>query len=259
MQHNINKDYKKTSTKSVRSSTLKDKQIADKLDISDSIDTTAQSEAFITLKDHKPNFTNKPTCRLINRCKSEIGKISKQILEIIKSQIIKATNLNQWKNTDEVIQWFNGINNKQKCSFIALDVCEFYPSITEDLISNALSFPSKYDNISDDEKHIILQAKESTLYNRGSPWSKRDGNSKFDVTMGSFDGAETCELIGIYLLSQLQHLDINIFLYRDDGLEACHKTSRQVELLKKKICALFAKKNLRITIDANKNPSISWI
>ena len=118
----------KSETKSVRSSILKDKEIADKLDISDRIDTTAQSEAFITLKDHKPNFTNKPTCRLINPCKSEIGKISKQILERINSQIIKATNLNQWKNTDDVIQWFNGINNKQKCSFIAFDVCDFYPS-----------------------------------------------------------------------------------------------------------------------------------
>ena len=73
--------------------------------------------------------------------------------------------------------------------------------------------------------------------------------------MGSFDGAETCELIGLYLLSQLQHLDINIGLYKDDGLTACHKTPRQVELLKKKICAIFAKNNLRITIDANKKSS----
>ena len=155
MQQNINKDYKKTSTKSVRNSTLKDKQITDKLDISDRIDTTAQSEAFITLRDHKPNFTNKPTCRLINPCKSEIWNLSKQILERIKSQIIRGTNLKQWKNTDEVIQWFNGINNKQKYSFIAFDVCEFYPSITDDLLSNALSFASKYDNISDDEKHVL--------------------------------------------------------------------------------------------------------
>ena len=107
-------------------------------------------------------------------------------------------------------------------------------------------------------KNIILLAKQSTLYNRGSPWSKRDGNSKFDVTMGSFDGAETCELIGLCLLSQLQHLDINIGLYRDDGLAACHKTPRQVELLKKKICAIFAKNNLRITIDANKK-SINFL
>ena len=112
------------------------------------------------------------------------------------------------EDTDDVVHWFNGINNKQKCSSIDFDVCELYHSITEELLFNALSFASKYDTTSDDEKHIILQAKQSTLYSRGSPWSKRDGNSTFDVTMGSFDGAETCELIGLYLLSQLQHLYI---------------------------------------------------
>ena len=58
---------------------------------------------FITLKDHKPNFRNNPTCRLINPTKPEIGKISKQILEKINTDVKTATKLNQWKNTDEVI------------------------------------------------------------------------------------------------------------------------------------------------------------
>ena len=39
----------------------------------------------------------------------------------------------------------------------------------------------------------------------------------FDVTMGSYDGTETSELVGSLLLSQLQNLDVNIGLYRDDG------------------------------------------
>ena len=36
--------------------------------------------------------------------------------------------------------------------------------------------------------------------------------------MGSYDGAEICDLVGLYLLSQLQNLKLNIGLYRDDGL-----------------------------------------
>ncbi|PFX13341.1 Fibrillin-1 [Stylophora pistillata] len=36
--------------------------------------------------------------------------------------------------------------------------------------------------------------------------------------MGSFDGAETCELMGSFFQSQLQHLNINVGLYRDDRL-----------------------------------------
>ena len=33
------------------------------------INITAEREAFIILKDHKPNFKNNPTCRLINLAK----------------------------------------------------------------------------------------------------------------------------------------------------------------------------------------------
>jgi hypothetical protein len=46
-------------------------------------------EAFIFLKDHKENFENNPKCQLINPAKSESGKWSK--------------NLNQWRNTKQVI------------------------------------------------------------------------------------------------------------------------------------------------------------
>ena len=41
-----------------------DKRIAEKLELSDKIDATAKREAFITLKDHKENFRNKPTSNL---------------------------------------------------------------------------------------------------------------------------------------------------------------------------------------------------
>lgn len=70
--------------------------------------------------------------------------------------------------------------------------------------------------------------------------------------MGSDDGAETCELVGICILSQLQHLGINIGLYCDDGLAVMNKTSRQTELIKKEICKIF-KENLKITIETQLN------
>ena len=91
------------------------------------------------------------------------------------------------------------------------------------------------------------------LYSKRNPWTKK-GEKSFDVAMGSFDGAECCELVGLFLLSKLKDLDknMNVGLYRDDGLINCSNlTPRQVELLKKKICLVFKKYNLRITIDAN--------
>ena len=68
--------------------------------------------------------------------------------------------------------------------------------------------------------------------------SWRKIRSDFDVTMGSFDGAGTCELVGLFLLSQLTHLDVNVGLYRDDGLVNMHKNAQASRSNKrKKKCA----------------------
>ena len=71
--------------------------------------------------------------------------------------------------------------------------------------------------------------------------------------MGGYHGAEICEIVGLYLLSQLSKLIPNQFigLYRDDGLAVSNARPRQIELLKKKICKVFADNNLRVTIEAN--------
>ena len=45
-------------------------------------------------------------------------------------------------------------------------------------------------------------------------------NGSFDVTMGAYDGAKVCELIGIYMLYLIgkKYDSKNIGLFRDDGL-----------------------------------------
>ena len=83
--------------------------------------------------------------------------------------------------------------------------------------------------------------------------------SDFDVTMGSFDGAETCELVGLSLLSQLTHLDINVGLYRDDGLATRTKSPKQVEAIKKEMCKIFKHNSLQITIEANKKKVVDFL
>ena len=179
--------------------------------------------------------------------------ISKKIIERINKKVVAATNVNQWKNSDTVIEWFKEIPNKSSHSFISFDVVDFYPSITDELLTKALTFASQFDDITEDEKHIIMQAKNSLLFNEREAWQKKDGNPNFDVTMGSFDGAETCELVGAYLLSQLpQRYQNNLGLYRDDGLGAFNETPRTIESIKKDICKVFNTHNLKLTIVANK-------
>jgi hypothetical protein len=62
-----------------------------------------------------------------------------------------------------------------------------------------------------------MKAKQSLLFNRNTTWQKKtSADSLFDVTMGSIDGAETCDLVGSYLLSQLMaEYGNDIGLYRD--------------------------------------------
>ena len=69
--------------------------------------------------------------------------------------------------------------------------------------------------------------------------------------MGSHDGAEIFELVGLYLLSQMQDLNINICLYRDDRLAITRPTPREVEMTKKKLCKMFRDNKLRITEKVN--------
>ncbi len=177
-------------------------------------------EAFISLKDHKENFENNPKCRLINPAKSESGKLSKIILDKINSNLRKILNLNQWKNTQNVIEWFGNIKEKHRHSFISFDIVDFYPSISENLVDQALSWASNLAIITKDEISIIKHARKSVLFNDGKPWTKKDSNSLFDVTMGSYDGAEICELVGLFILNKLGQKfgKENIGLYRDDGL-----------------------------------------
>ena len=155
------------------------------------VDTTASKNVFITLKDHKPNFANKPTWRLINPTKYEIGKISKEILDQIDNKITRDSNFKQWKNSTSVIEWLKSIENKQHHSFICFDILEFYPSFSLDLLNKALDFASTYDNITNEKWNIIIHVKNSILIHKQETPLKK-GDMTFNVTMGSFDSAETC-------------------------------------------------------------------
>ena len=72
--------------------------------------------------------------------------------------------------------------------------------------------------------------------------------------MGSNDGAEVCELVGLYILSTLSRKSqkSDIGLYRDDGLAIFKSMSGpRMERIKKDIIATFKKLNLKIVIESN--------
>lgn len=170
LDKNIKKMYKKAKQQQVSQINEGAKTIADGLQLSDRVETMAKRDSFITLKDHKPNFNNAPTCRLISPTKSEIGKISKQILQRIVKNTAEATKVNLWRNTHSVLDWFNAIENKQNALFVCFDIVEFYPSIAEKLLAEAIEFAAKHVHISTLDKKIIMHAKRTLLFSNNVPW-----------------------------------------------------------------------------------------
>ena len=72
--------------------------------------------------------------------------------------------------------------------------------------------------------------------------------------MGSFDGAEVCELVGLFMLHNLANVvnAHNIGLYRDDGLAILKDSSGPTaERTRKKIIKNFQEHGLKITADSN--------
>ena len=250
---NVTKTYRKSDRNEVNSINKEAKHIADIIDLSDRTEQLAEKEVFINLKDHKPNFLNRPVCRLISPTKSELGHVSKQILNRLIENVLKATKVNLWKSTQEVLQWFRNFPQKEQGTFINFDIVEFYPSISEKLLRKAIEFARHYTAIQDYEVDIIIHTKRTVIFSKDEPWKKKDSNTGFDITMGSYDGAECCELVVVYMLSLLQPIcGTTIGLYRDDGLGISKATPQETEHIKKHICKIFKANDLKITIEANK-------
>ena len=72
-------------------------KFAKQADILDKTEINGTGNSFITLKDHRENFTNHPTRRLINPSKNEIGRISKHILDQINTELVSKLSVNEWK------------------------------------------------------------------------------------------------------------------------------------------------------------------
>ena len=166
------------------------------------MDINGESNCFIMLKDHKENFQNNPSVRLINPAKNELGRFSKFIIQAVNKELRHKINLNQWKNTEDVIDWFKSIKDKQHCKFVIFDIKDFYPSIKESLLKQSLDFAEKYTKVSSENKAIIKHSRKSMLFNKQQTSIKKE-SGLFDVTMGAYDGVEVCELVGFFIPFQL--------------------------------------------------------
>ena len=99
LTNSITKTYQKAENSTKHKVDANDIEILKDHHIIDRSNINAENNCFITLKDHTENFVNKPTTRLINPAKNELGRKSKVILENINNQLRTNLRLNQWKTT----------------------------------------------------------------------------------------------------------------------------------------------------------------
>ena len=197
LSNNVTKTYQKVERRTQLNIDSEAKAISKTLQLEKRMERYAERRAFISLKDYNENFKYNTKYRLINPSKSEMRIVSKTFLEEINNKLNNYLCYNQWRSTSTVVEWFGAIENEKTCKFIKFDIAESYPSISAELFEKSINFARNIIKIDDKIMNIIEHAKKSLLFHNGNAWVKKEGNPLFEVTMGSYDGAEVCELVGL--------------------------------------------------------------
>ena len=77
--------------------------------------------------------------------------------------------------------------------------------------------------------------------------------------MGAYDGGECCDICVLYLLSQLQHLNINIGAYKDDWLGVSNQTSRCTEKTRQELDKIFRANGLTLDFVAINKKTVNFL
>ena len=107
--NNITKSYQKSTERLEKAANMEANHISKKLKLNNRIECLTKNSAFVSLKDHKPNFQSSVPCQFINPSKSDIRKINKSILDRIKQSLRNKLQFNQWKSSENVLNWFRKI------------------------------------------------------------------------------------------------------------------------------------------------------
>ena len=147
--------------------------------------------------------------RLTNPAQIEIVIVSKAELEKINRAITNQIKYNRWRNTQTIIDWFKSIPNKTKARFMKFCIVEFYPSIIERLLDNALSYAKTLTTIPKNIIQLIKHEGKSLLLTEENTCIKKREWFIWCYN-GSHNGAEVYKSIGIYLLEKLSKVYIEM-------------------------------------------------
>ena len=215
----------------------------------DRVGKLEERSAYILFKDHKKNFPDKKQTRLINPTKTELGSVSKDVIQKITSRLMSSHKYNLWKNSMDTIDWFKKIKDKKRSTFVQFDIIEFYPSITKELLVRSLNHAREYTEITEEEIEIILASRKTVLSDNRRSWV-----DNFDVPMGAYDSAQVADLVGIYILDTLGRIvnSQQVGLYREGGIIYIPDSNGpKTASIQKKIIRAFKLLGFRIQIASN--------
>ena len=112
---------------------------------------------------------------LLNPAKNQIGRVSKHILQNINKILSEEIKVNEWENTESVINWLKSIPNKYLYLFLMFDIKDFCPSVKEKLLWEAIRFPNfTFLQLTRMKKQYSMQGNPfyTTNKNRGSKKEK---------------------------------------------------------------------------------------
>ena len=91
-------------------------------------------------------------------------------------------------------------------------------------MNKALIWANTLVKISEEERKLFVHTKQSLLWGGKEVWVKKGASQGLsDVTL-----SESCDIVDMFLLSELSHLPIKVGLYRDDLLSVSSLGTRQV-------------------------------
>ena len=183
LKSKITNNYKIDYNNTIEQINKDTSKFASRLQIEDRLGKFKKKEAYILFKDHKPNFENKLQTRLINPSKTELGRISKYIIQNIVTNVKKANHSNLWENSYEASEWFRRIKNKSKATFMQFDIIDFYPSITKNILIDSINYARKYVDVTNEQYELILACRKTVIKYNESAWVK-SGLDNFDIPMG---------------------------------------------------------------------------
>ena len=73
-------------------------------------------------------------------------------------------------------------------------------------MDKALDLAKEYMVIPLDKVEIIKHCRKTLLYSEDNAWMKKGEGGNFDVSIGAYDGAEICELVGCVLLYSINKI-----------------------------------------------------